>query len=114
LKEARKMKRLLFAFALIMLLVLVFSPSPSYCKTINTPDGAVYKSACGRIFVGQDIYYWLDKPKRMLYVGRVIEMVHISNKTVVWIRMAGSKRTEVRMLKSICDWGWVKVKEANK
>jgi hypothetical protein len=108
------MKRLLFAFALVMMLVLVFSSSPSYCKTITMPNGDVYNSACGRIWVGQDIYYWLAKTNRMLYAGRVIDIVHINNTTIVWIRLPGSKRTEARLRKSICDWGWVKVKEANK
>jgi hypothetical protein len=108
------MKRLFIASAVVILIAIAFSTSTSYSKTITMPNGDVYNSACGRIWVGQDIYYWIAQLNRMVYAGRVVSVVQMPGRTIVWLRLPGSKRAEPRTRKAICDWGWVKVKEANK
>jgi len=108
------MKKLAVAVAVASVFVVAFSPSPSHCKSITTPEGDVYESACGRIRIGTDIYYWASRPQTMLYVGRVVKVELLKDKTIVWLRRANSKRFEPRLRKALCDWGWVKVKEGNK
>ncbi len=105
------MKKLPILVALVMVFSIMLSPCPSYSKSITTPDGDVYKPACGRIKIGIDIYYWASAAKKMIYIGRVIDMGKRHGERVVWLRMARSKRVEMKSRKAICHGGWVKVKE---
>lgn len=108
------MKTVALLAAFVMVFSLVLSTPPSYSKSMTLPNGDVYESACERIKVGTDIYYWAAASERMLYVGRVVKLQRIEKKTIVWIKRANSNRFEPKLQKSICTWGWVKVKEGSK
>jgi hypothetical protein len=108
------MKKVLALIVFAVVFSIIFPPAPSYCKSMTTPNGDVYESACGRIKIAADIYYWASELNRMLYVGRVVDVVRVGKQTIVWLQMPRSMRAEPRLRKAICDWGWVKVKEANK
>jgi hypothetical protein len=113
-KEVGEMKKVFVFVSLVMALAIMLSPATSHSKSLTMPNGDVYESACGRIKVRIDIYSWVSDSKKMVYAGRVVDLVELSGKTIVWIQKPKSLRAEPKLLKTVCNWAWVKVKEAKK
>ncbi len=108
------MRRVFPILALLLLSAVILCPSASYCKTIKLDNGDVYRDACGEIWVGADIYRYRPATKDMSYVGEVVNLGRAFNEQIVWIWVEKTKRIEPKTRKAVCDWGWVRVKPADR
>lgn len=108
------MKRAFVIVVVLMVFVITLCPSASYSKTITLANGDVYKDACSPIWVGMQIYRFRAATKEMVYVGEVVNVGRAFNSWIVWLWVPESKRIEPRTREAVCEWGWVKIKEAEK
>lgn len=113
-KGVQTMRKTFLLWGLVLLLALVLYPSTSFSKTIKLDNGVTYRDACGPIEMGTHIYRYRPATKDMVYVGEVVNIGQAFNERIVWLWVPITKRIEPKTRKAICDWGWVRVNEAEK
>jgi hypothetical protein len=107
-------KKTFLFLGLAILLAAVICPAASISRTVRLDNGDVYRDACGPIQVGTHIYRYRPGTKDMVYVGEVVNLGQAFNERIVWLWVPATKRIEPKTRQAVCDWGWVKVGEAEK